>query len=194
MSCLIYDFETLSVDPNTGVAVNLAMLSFDMERFTSDPYTFEWLVDDCKIIKFNVEEQIKKYKRTVDQDTLRWWGQQSKEAQAILKPSADDVSITELFDFFVSNVPDNLDRVYTRRASLDQPMMISLCEIAGKTLPYSWWSFREIVSFIEGLTMGSGLRDDFIPEGLESKFIKHDPAHDIAMDVMRLQTIVQALQ
>lgn len=194
MSCLIYDFETLSVDPNTGVAVNLAMLSFDMERFTSDPYTFEWLVDDCKIIKFNVEEQIKKYKRTVDQDTLRWWGQQSKEAQAILKPSADDVSITELFDFFVSNVPDNLDRVYTRRASLDQPMMISLCELAGKTLPYSWRSFREIVSFIEGLTMGSGLRDDFIPEGLESKFIKHDPAHDIAMDVMRLQTIVQALQ
>ena len=47
MKCIIYDFETLSLDVNKGVAVSLAMLNFDTDRFTTEPYTYEELLDYC---------------------------------------------------------------------------------------------------------------------------------------------------
>ena len=43
------------------------------------------------------------------------------------------------------------------------------------------------------MSWGIDLRNGFIPEGLESVFVAHDPQHDIVMDVMRLQTLALAL-
>lgn len=193
MKCIIYDFETLSLDVNKGVAVSLAMLNFDTDRFTTEPYTYEELLDYCDTIKYDVEEQVKAHNRVIDKDTLEWWSKQNKEAQAMLKPSSEDVSITKTFEFFTSNAIDNVDWVLTRRATLDQPLLISLCESSGNTMPYAYWKFREVVSLINGLTFGHNIRDNFYPDGLADKFVAHDPSADISMDVMRLQTIVQAL-
>ena len=194
MKCVIYDFETLSLNVDRGVAVSLAMLNFDTDRFTSEePYAYEELLDYCDTIKYDVEEQVKVHKRVIDKDTLDWWGKQNEEARAMLKPSSEDVSITKTFEFFTTNAADNADWFITRRATLDQPLLQSLCATSGNTAPYAYWKFREVVSLINGLTFGHTIRDNFIPEGLESKFVAHDPCHDISMDVMRLQTIVQAL-
>jgi hypothetical protein len=46
---------------------------------------------------------------------------------------------------------------------------------------------------IDGMLLGSNMNNKFIPEGLETEFVAHDPRHDIAMDVMRMQVLTRAI-
>lgn len=192
--CTIFDFETLSQIPHNGVVVSLSMLNFAECRFTSNPYTYEELLDQTQFIKFNVKDQVDNWKRKIQKSTLDWWSNQSSEAQKQLAPSSEDKSIQELYSFFVVNKPTNLEKVFTRRNTFDPIFMSSVMENTNNPEPYDWWLVRDTISYIEGLSHGIELRNDFIPEGLEDKFIKHDPRHDITMDVMRLQTLIRALQ
>lgn len=189
----IYDFETLSQNPVDGVVVSFAMMNFDPNRFADNPYTYQELLDKTHYLKFDVEDQVKNYNRKIEKSTLEWWSRQNKEAQAKLAPSSNDKSIAELHGFFVVNRATNLNKVYTRRNTFDPIFMTSLMKATGNPEPYNWWDVRDTISYIEGLSYGVELDTGFIPEGLEDKFVKHDPTHDIAMDVMRLQTLVQAV-
>lgn len=193
MICAHYDFETLGIKPETAPAACLALINFDTDRFVDNPYTFEELCDITKFIKFDVMEQVEKLGRKIEKDTLNWWMQQDQQVQKLIKPSADDVSADNVYSFFVSNLHLMTQKVFTRRASLDQPLLISLCENAGHPLPYSWWDYREIVSYFEGLTYGNNLDTSWIPSEAVG-FKKHDPIHDVAVDVLRYQIIVQALE
>jgi hypothetical protein len=192
--CMIFDFETLSNKPNTGVALSLATLNYSEARFTSDmPYTYLDLVDRCHFIKFDVEGQVKAFGRKIQKDTLEWWGKQNAEAQKVLNPSKADQSITELYSFMVLNKPTNLEKVFTRRNTFDPIFMSSLMECTGNPEPYECWLVKDTISYIEGMTYGSGLKNNFMPEGCEEHFVHHDPRHDIALDVMRMQSVIQAI-
>lgn len=192
-TCTIYDFETMSQDPVDGVVVSFAMLNYDPHRFAKDPYTYEELLSKCKFMKFDVADQIKSYNRKIQKSTVEWWSQQSKEAQAKIAPKPDDKSISELHHFFVVNRATNLEKIYTRRNTFDPIFMSSIMKATGNPDPYDWWLVRDTISYIEGLSYGITLDTGFIPEGLEDKFVKHDPCHDIAMDVMRMQALIQAV-
>lgn len=192
-TCTIFDFETLSQKPENGVVLSLAMMNYDPNRFNTMPYTYQELVDKCHYIKFDVEDQVKKYNRKIEKDTLEWWGKQNETARAKLAPSSEDKSIADLYNFFVVNKPVNLKKVYTRRNTFDPMFMTSICEATGYPDPYPWWDVRDTISYIEGLVHPQEIKTNFIPEGLEEHFVAHDPSHDIAMDVMRIQTIIQAI-
>jgi hypothetical protein len=192
-TCTIYDFETLSTNPSDGVVLSAAMLNYDEARFISKPYIYLELIDKCFYMKFDVADQVKSYNRKISKDTLEWWSKQNKEAQEALNPSKDDVSIADLYAWFVVNRPANLERVYTRRNTFDPVFMSSVCKATGNPDPYNWWDVRDTISFIEGLSYGSGLANNFIPDGLAEHFVAHDPRHDIAIDVMRMQTVIQAV-
>lgn len=193
--CVIYDFETLSQDQINGVVLSFAMINYSEERFIKQPYTYQELVNSAKFIKFNVEEQVKVYKRKIDNATLEWWKEQPKEAQqSQLKPSSEDKSITELYSFFIDNAdPSNIKKVYTRGNTFDPIFFEYIMKQVGKEDPYPWWTVRDTRSLIDGMTWGLDINNKFIPEGLEENFVKHDPRHDVAMDVMRMQTLAQAL-
>lgn len=193
MICAHYDFETLGIKPETAPAACLALINFDTDRFVDDPYTFEELCDMTKFVKFDVMEQVQKHGRKIEKETLNWWMQQDEEVQKLIKPAADDVSAMDVYSFFVSNLHPMTKKVFTRRASLDQPLLISLCEKAGHPLPYGWYDYREIVSYFEGLTYGNNLDTSWVPSEAVG-FKKHDPIHDVACDVLRYQIIVQALE
>lgn len=192
--CVIYDFETLSQDQNKGVVISLALLSYTEKRFVSDPYTYEELLNNCKKIKFNVEEQVTKYNRTISKETVAWWKEQNKEAQKQLAPSSEDVSIDKLYDFLIENIDlKNHRKAYTRGNTFDPIIMDWLLKESNRVNPMHWGSIRDTRSFIDGLAYGSKLNNKFIPEDLKSKFIEHDPCHDIVMDVMRMQLLIQAV-
>jgi hypothetical protein len=193
--CLIYDFETLSQKPSNGVVVSLAMINYSMQRFISMPYEYDELLEKAQFIKFNVADQVKSYNRKIEKATLKWWDDQTEEAKAQLKPSPNDRSIADLYNFIVQNTHiHNLKRVYTRRNTFDPIFMSSIMETTGNPEPYDWWLVRDTISFIDGLTIGSDdIRDNFIPDGLKDKFVAHDPRHDVAMDIMRMQTLIQAV-
>jgi hypothetical protein len=192
--CVIYDFETLSQDQNKGAVISLALLSYTESRFVSNPYTYEELLDNCKKIKFNVEEQVNKYSRTISKETLGWWKAQNKEAQKQLAPSSKDVSIDLLYDFLIENIDlKNHKKAFTRGNTFDPIFMDSLLKENNRVNPMHWGSIRDTRSYIEGLAFGSTLSNKFIPDGLNEKFVPHDPSHDIVMDVMRMQTLIQAV-
>ena len=62
-----------------------------------------------------------------------------------------------------------------------------------KNEAYKFYQFRDTRSTIDALSWGHNLNNSFIPDGLEEHFVAHDPKHDIAMDVMRIQTLVKAI-
>jgi len=191
--CIIYDFETLG-DQYTGVAVSLAILRFNESNYALDPYNYDNLVEDTAYIKFDVEEQVKKFGRKIDKSTLEWWGRQSEEAQQQLKPSPSDVSISNLWNF-ITEYTQGMDirRVYTRGNMFDPVLMEKLLYSCDKGIPYPWWNVRDTRSFLDGLLWGSDVDDKFMPDGCAQSFIHHDPRHDISLDVMRMQTVVRAL-
>ena len=192
--CIIFDFETLG-DQYTGVALSLAILRFNENNYTLNPYGYDDLVTNTGFIKFDVEEQVKVYKRKIEKSTLEWWGKQSEQAREQLKPSPSDVSISNLWDFITEYTKgmENIRRVYTRGNMFDPVLMEQLLYSCDKGVPYPWWNVRDTRSFLDGLLWGSDTDNKFIPDGCQEKFIHHDPRHDIAMDVMRMQTIVRAL-
>ena len=200
-NCIIYDFETLSKDPETGVVLSMAIVGFDIDRFAANPYTFEDLIEGgeaskgSKTFKFDVKEQVSVFGRKIQKDTLEWWSSQGEAAKAVLKPSSNDISITLIEKLFTDYIGGRkLHRVFTRGNSFDPVFLSSLLKATGNKEPYSWWNLRDTRSFIEGLSFGADLNNDFIPPDFdERKFIKHDPAHDIALDVLRIQYLVRAL-
>lgn len=192
-NAVVYDFETLSQDAVNGVVISFAMLSFDESRFITKPYEYEELLKNCHMIKFNVDEQVKEYGRSVQKDTIEWWKNQPKEAQLQLKPSEDDVSIVELYDFFVEHQPSDLKKLYTRGNTFDPVFFDYIMRDTDNITPYPWWIVRDTRSLIDGMAWGTDLNNKFMPPTVGDKFIHHDPKHDIAVDVMRIQTVAQSL-
>lgn len=188
---LIYDFETLSQDSVNCAVVSMAALVFEMKLLERGEYDYETLLSMTKFQKYNVEDQVKNYNKEIDPDTIDWWQKQGKEAIKKLKPSKDDVPVVESIKLITELVLEHdIHYVFTRNNTFDPIIVQTTAKAAGIRVPYAWWKIRDTKSFIMGLTYEMDIRDDFIPPGLEDKFIKHDPCHDIVMDVMRLQTIL----
>lgn len=190
--CVIYDFETLSQNPSNGVVTAYALLNFSESRYNSNPYSYEELLDSTKYIKFDVMDQIENYKRKAQQSTIDWWMTQPKEAQAQIKPSKNDVSITELYQFILDNVDvKGLKKSYSRGNTFDPIFLDSVLASAGKVSPIHWGTVRDTRSMIEGMAFGIDIDNGFMIAAHKDKFVKHDPRHDIVMDVLRMQMIAQ---
>lgn len=190
---LIYDFETLSQNAFTGAVINIAALQFDPARFIDNAYEFEELVEECQFIKFDVHEQVMKYGRKVEQSTIDWWKQQSKEAQRQLTPSPVDQSIDVLYDFMVRDLDyENMKAVWTRGNSFDPVLLDSILIATNKPKFKNWWAIRDTRSFLDGLLYGSNIKNNFIPDGI-GEVVLHDPRYDISLDVYRMQTVIREL-
>lgn len=192
--CVIYDFETLSQDQRRGVVISFAILNFSESRYINNPYTYEELLDSTKYIKFDVEDQVQNYKRLISKDTLQWWTEQGPEAKKQLKPSDSDVSIYTLHDWILANVDcKNIKKSFTRGNTFDPIILQYIMTQTGKVDPFHWGTVRDTRSMIEGMSFGMDLKNSFMPNDLKDKFVKHNPIHDIAMDVMRMQMLAQAI-
>ena len=193
---LIFDFETLSQNQQRGVVASLALLNYSTERFLEDPYNFDELFKNCHYIKFDVQEQVKVYKRVVDKDTIDWWMKQGDKARKQIAPSGADRSITELEDFLMKNVEfKSLKKIYTRGGQFDPNFIESILKACDKEIPFRHVMLRDTRSYLEG--MGEGIPDfknDFELKSFQGKFIKHDPRSDIVADVLRMQAMVRLLR
>ena len=191
MDSFIFDFETLSQNPIDAAVVSCASVVFDTEILLANGYTYEGLLANVKFIKFNVKDQVDRWNRNIEESTLEWWSQQTKEARASIKPSAEDVSIQELIPWLGNQINRSKNKfVFTRNNTFDPVIVQSISKDFNQPVPYDWWKIRDTKSFLMGLTFGSDIHDSFIPPGAENKYVKHDPRHDVVLDVMRLQTIL----
>ena len=194
INSMIYDYETLGQDVVNCPVLSMAVFAFDTDRFISNPYTLNEIVDGSTYVKFDVNEQVKVYKRVIEASTLDWWKTQSKEAQrSQLKAYSTDVSITEMPDVLAS-IYTTEAAVYTRGNTFDPIITETMCKIMNKPSPYPWWSIRDTRSMIDGLSYGSNISNSFVPDSVDWKdVVVHVPRYDIALDVLRLQVLIQAI-
>ena len=71
--------------------------------------------------------EITKYNKEIDPSTVEWWRQQSKEAQKILQPSSEDISISKLPQLFADAGSSMCERVYTRGNTFDPIFTTQIC-------------------------------------------------------------------
>ena len=191
--CVIYDFETLGQDQQKSVVLSFAMVTFSERHYKSDPYSFEELVNKAKFIKFDVVQQVESG-RKINRETLDWWNEQGDLAKAQLKPSKDDRPLSDLHSFIAEHTKDcKIKKAFTRGNTFDPMFLQYIMEETGNKDPFHWRTVRDTRSMIEGMSFGMKLDNDFMPSEIENKFIKHDPCHDIAIDVMRMQLLAQAI-
>ena len=192
--CVIYDFETLGQDPQKSVVLSFAMLTFSERHYINDSYSFEELIAKTKYIKFDVEDQITNYHRKINKETIDWWMEQGEEAKKQIKPSSNDRKISELHGFIKESLDGaKIKKSFTRGNTFDPIFLQYLMVHTGHPEPFHWRGVRDTRSMIEGMSFGMKLNNDFMPSEIENQFIKHDPRHDIAMDVMRMQLLAKAI-
>lgn len=191
--CVIYDFETLGQDQRNSVVLSFAMITFSERHYKSDPYEYLELVNKAKFIKFDVEDQVNNG-RKINKETLVWWQEQGQEAQKQLRPTSNDKPLSELYSFIKKNTEDcKIKKSFTRGNTFDPMFLQYIMEETGNKEPFHWRTVRDTRSMIEGMSFGMKLDNSFTPGETENQFIKHDPRHDIAMDVLRMQLLAQAI-
>lgn len=198
----ILDYETLGQDVFTVPVVNCAYYIFDWDRFISNnPYTFNELVQDIRLDKFNVEEQVKEGYKFSKRD-LEWWAEQGDEAKKQIKPSADDIPVKEfvykLYDYLREA---KLKRWWSRSNTFD-PILLSrnfkdyyTREAMDFILPY--WLVRDTRTYFDTRYDFKLKKNAFCPiddQALWDKyFILHNPVHDLAADILRLQRVERVI-
>lgn len=186
---ILVDIETLATDPFSAVLA-VACVPFVLEVHTY----FSELVTTGIFIKFDVQEQIKVYHRSVDSDTIKWWKKQPKEVfDSMTRPTSEDVPLKDgltLLNKFVAGVKGyqfNQSYAWSRGSHFDFPILKSLYEASGIGYPFNDWKVRDVRTAID-IMAGTDDGQYQLRFGGEG-FIAHNPLHDAAMDAARLNEL-----
>lgn len=178
------DIETLNKRENS-VVLSLAVLHFD----ETVQYTYQELLDRTCFVKFNLKEQVEKYHRTTDKETIEWWKKQCDFAkQKSLIPSRIDVSLVDGLNTakeYVKKYSKGEEIVWTR-GSLDQFALDSICDDVKSDYLFNYSQYRDFRTAIDLLKETSKRGYCNVPNFNREQVIKHDPVHDVAYDAMML--------
>lgn len=190
---LVLDTETLSYDFR-AVVLSIGCVPFFLDTHSH----FSEIVKDGFYVKFNAEEQIKKYKRISSPETIKWWKEQPKEVfDSEVRPSSNDKTLVEglsLLNDFIDNLQDykfKRSYVWSRGNYFDFPILKTLYEDANLKIPYNEWRIRDVrtaIDFMHGTDNG---KYELRFGGQE--FIPHNPLHDAAMDAARMNELFYIL-
>lgn len=182
-----FDIETLDTR-ETAVVLSAAITWFDETK----KYTYEELVENTLFVKFDVKEQIEKYKRTVSKDTIDWWSTKVPKVvrDISFKPSDKDVSVKEGIDtlkLYIKEHSNDKESVVFCRGSFDQYISDHLCKYSLKEEPlfkYSAWrDFRTAIDILKDTARGGYCQ---IPDFNVDKVQKHNPIDDVIYDIYML--------
>ena len=194
---VIIDFETMGVDINSCVVIDMSAMVFDWDRFQSKtPYDFS-SISECKKFKFNVKHQVEDYNFTIDQSTIDFWSKQSKDVRKNITPKADDLTVKEFCDQFLEFIIPHgkISNWWSRSNTFDPVILWRLFEVAGQLpkvhahLPH--YLLRDTRTWIDA-KLNFPKKNGFAPvdkEEWDKKFKHHDSSWDILADVLRLQFI-----
>jgi hypothetical protein len=197
----IVDFETLGQKTRTCPVISCAYYTFDWDRFLSkNPYTFQELISEIVVDKLEVSSQIDELGYVVEKSTVEFWANQPKDVRAQAIPSPRDIHVKQ----FIENVIQYLDgakiyRWWSRSNTFDPIILTRIAEDLGladkidRLIPY--YKVRDTRTYVDAKFDFQIKKNAFIPHPDEaywaSIFKEHDPAHDVAADVLRLQRIVR---
>ena len=183
----MFDVETLNKN-SSSVILSIACIHFDPDAKPSP----ETLRKDSIFIKFDAQEQIKQYKRSVSKSTIDWWAKQCENARIkSFKPSDIDVSAKtglEQLTKWADTYGNDKKKWVWARGNLDQSVLDSLCddvEIEPIFEYHRWRDVRTAVDFLYGTENGY-CKVEYPDFDSFLHVTKHDPIDDCVLDVMML--------
>lgn len=204
MQHVIFDCETMSADAREAAVIDFSVFIFTEERMLSDnPYS----LNDYKNVrkfKLSLKDQVSQYKYKVSESTKQFWLEQSKEAQAHIKPLPDDLSLQDFSREFLLYLNTNcigyrFDRWWTRSNTFDPVILQRIMDSTGGTEAFNklcpHWLLRDTRSYIDG-ALSFPKENGFCPiedEDLWKRtFVLHDSAWDCLADTLRIQAILRS--
>lgn len=188
-SNLIIDLETLGTREG-AVVISLGATLFDFENGKND---FDSYIENGFHVKFDVKDQVRNYKRGIEDGTLAWWKEQSAEARKILVPSDEDASMLEGLEMFnawlrASKYDFKNSYVWSRGTYFDFPKVESMYDQLNLKCGFNTWKIRDVRTFIDVLVgVDNGKYEP--QNGTPRNFVPHDALHDAAMDAFRMVEI-----
>jgi hypothetical protein len=197
----IFDMETIGANVLVCPVVDMAYACFDWNRFVEDPYTFKEIVSEVKTVKLSVVDQMNNYNCKFTKADIRWWENLPEEARNNIKPSKNDLTVSEFCDIILAYFRDNPNIGYwwSRGNSFDPVVLFRLMDSQGKSKLMNeylkFWKVRDVRTYIDA-KFDFSTRSGFVPLADENywkeTFVAHDSSHDVAADVLRLQAIFRA--
>ena len=132
------DMETLDVSPNC-VILTIGAVRFDpkgsgvIERLELRP---------------TIEDQTEQYGRVINEDTLKWWGTQSPEAQHEALGDQGRISFKECMER-LSKFCWNRRAIWSNGASFDCVIAESAFRQLNMPIPWNFWSVRDTRTLYE---------------------------------------------
>jgi hypothetical protein len=143
---IMVDIESLDTSPNC-VILTIGAVRFDprgmgiVERLELRP---------------TIDEQTEKYNRVINEDTLRWWGEQSPEALDEAMGDRDRVSFNDCMEALYKFCW-NRRAVWSNGASFDIVAMESAWRNLGMRIPWPYYTVRDTRTLYE--VAGVSLKD-----------------------------------
>lgn len=187
------DIETLGFASDTVVlSIGAAAFTFDATR----PNVYDDYVLNGFYAKLDASEQIGKYSRTMDDDTINWWKTQPEEARKVTRPSSEDLPMREALLRLnawinASGYDYKNSFAWSRGTYFDYPKLEHMYKQVGLEPGYNGWKIRDTKTYFDVLQGTShGLYNKkVLPKG----FIHHDALHDAAVDAYRMVELFRSL-
>lgn len=177
---LMVDIETLGNAPNACIT-SIAAVPFDICTGETGTPFFE-------PISF---ESNQKWMRSLSADTLKFWFEQSKEAQSGMlygNPIWDVLSAFELFlaNFFTSNDKNEIyGQIWGNGISFDLGILKNAFAQYGNNNPWPYWAERDVRTLA---SLNHSIKDNLPFEG-----VKHNPFDDCLHQVKYCSAIYNSL-
>ena len=181
------DIETLGVE-STSAILSIAIIHVP----DAEPRPAVELMSDYIFVKFDVKDQISRFKRTVDMGTVEWWKKQSKIARDKSYERNPDLDLSceealDRIDAWVKKHTDYSNELVWIRGTLDQMAVDSLYSALKRKPPFNYNVYRDMRTAVDLLypnSKGGYVEvDSSLCVGFDAlQWIPHDPLHDVARD------------
>jgi exodeoxyribonuclease VIII len=134
MADIMIDIESLDTGPDC-VILTIGAVLFDPKG--------QGIIERLEL-RPTIEDQTELYNRTINDDTLRWWGEQSEAAQEEALGDRDRVSFKDCMDTLYKWCwKYNNGHVWSNGASFDIVVMESAWRNFKQLPPWSFWNIRD---------------------------------------------------
>jgi hypothetical protein len=133
---VMIDLETLATSTDAAVltigAVKFDPFGKDVEEPDMDSFYVKVDIDSCDELNLAVND-----------DTIAWWANQSKEAQAEAFEGTDRIHIRDAFEQLYKFCW-GAKRVWSNGAAFDIPICETVYKRLNKAVPWSFWQVRDV--------------------------------------------------
>jgi len=197
----IIDLETMGQNIHTVPILDASFGFFEWDRFLENPYTFEELVEEVLVTKkISLEDQVKNWNCSFKKSDTKFWAEQPRDVRKKIMPTDRDMLLTDFMNFLFDYVYlGRVDHWWSRSNFFDPTILDRLSR------ELDWYDkfaelfkhylVRDTRTWIDAKLQFPN-PNRFVPVAdrvyWEQTFSLHDSAHDVAADIMRLQTIHRA--